>query len=198
MAKQISIAATSAAASLTGLASNVTGATWTLTANDCGDSLAHKITIRNDSATDHSAKTVTIVGTGPNDEPQTETGLALPGSSATVTSTKYFKSVTSVTPSATIGADTMDIGWAADSVSAWHFTQQNANPFSIGFGCVVASGSPTYTVQHTYGDGTAFNHSVVAAKTVNAEGSYTAPIVAIRLMFAAAGGVNLAAIQAGA
>ena len=191
----ISIAGTSAAASLTGLASNVTGATWTLSANDAGDSLAHKLTIRNDSVTDHSAKTAIVVGTGPNGEPQTKT-YNLPGTSATITSADYWLSVSSVTPSATIGTDTMDIGWAADAVSAWYFPKTWPEHFSIGFGCVI-SGTPTYTVQHSYGDGAPFNHSVVAAKTANSDGSYSAPIAAIRLLFTAAGTVTLTAIQGG-
>jgi len=192
-----SISATSVAANTTGFASNVTGATWTLTATTSGDSLAHLVTIHNDSATDHSAKTATIVGTDGDGNVQTET-LNLPAGTATVTSTKYFGSVISVTPSATIGADTMDIGWAAGSVSGWKYFKENPGQFAVGFGCLVASGSPNYSVQHQYGDGTAFTHSVVTGKTANADGSYLVPITAMRLMFTAAGGVNLTAIQYGA
>ena len=196
MPKIISISAVSAAASLTGFASDVTGATWALTANNSGDSLAHKLTIRNDSATNHSAKTATVVGTGPEGQPQTKV-YSLPGVSATITSADYWLTVTSVTPSATIGADTMDIGWGVDSVTAWQFPSQ-VSPFSIGLGCVVASGTPTFTLQHSYGDGIAFPHASVTSKTANAEATYTAPVRAIRLSFAAAGGVDVTAIQAGA
>lgn len=103
-------------ASLTGFASNVTGAAWTLSVTAPTDGLAHTVTIRNDAAVDHSGKTALLVGTDANGNAITET-LALPGVSATVTSTKYFKTLTSVTPSATIGADTMDIGWSAVSIS---------------------------------------------------------------------------------
>lgn len=103
---------TLAAANLTGFASNATGATWPLTATTAGDGVAHPVTIRNDSVTDHAAKTVILTGTDANGQPQTET-MNLPAGSATVTSTKYFLTLTSVVPSATIGADTMDIGWTA-------------------------------------------------------------------------------------
>ena len=103
---------TLAAANLTGFASNATGATWPLTATTAGDGVAHPVTIRNDSATDHAAKTAILTGTDANGQPQTET-MNLPAGSATVTSTKYFLTLTSVVPSATIGADTMDIGWTA-------------------------------------------------------------------------------------
>lgn len=107
---------TLSALNATGYASNVTGATWTLSANSASDGLGHPVTIKNDSVTDHSAKTAVITGTDAEGNDLTET-LNLPGTSATVTSLKYFKTVTSVVPSATIGADTMDIGWTAIAVT---------------------------------------------------------------------------------
>lgn len=192
---RLTISATSAAASVTGLASNATGATWALSATNCGDAMAHLITVKGDAATDHSAKTAIIVGTDANGRPLTET-INLPNGTATVTTTGYFLTVTSVTPSATIGADTMDIGWAAGSISPTVLPDMDADVFSLGFGCTI-SGSPTYTVQHNYGEGAWFNHSAVAAKTVNADGAYSAPVAGIRLMFAAAGTVTFAGIQAG-
>ena len=96
-------------ANLTRYLSNATGATWTLTETNSSDSLAHTVTIKNDSATNHSAKTAILIGTDSANRSLTET-VNLPGSSLTVTSTRYFKTLTSITPSATIGADTMDIG----------------------------------------------------------------------------------------
>lgn len=103
-------------ADLTGFASNVTGATFTITTTATSDGLAHQVSIRNDSATDHSGKTVTLVGTDADGRSQTEV-VTGPGTSATVESTKYFKTLTSATPSATIGADTFDIGWVDEFVS---------------------------------------------------------------------------------
>lgn len=97
-------------ASLTGFASNVTGAAFTLTATSSGDGLAHQVSIRNDSANDHSGKTVTLVGTDPDGYALTEV-VTGPGASATVESAGYFLTLTSATPSSTIGADTFDIGW---------------------------------------------------------------------------------------
>lgn len=94
-----------------GFATNVTGATFTLTATSSGDSLAHKVTVLNNTATDHSGKTLALIGTDPDGRAQTET-LTGPAGSATVTSAKYYLTLTSITPSATIGADTFNIGWA--------------------------------------------------------------------------------------
>lgn len=95
---------------LTGFASNVTGASFVLTATAPTDGIAHQVSIKNDSGTDHSGKTVTLVGTDADNLAQTEV-VTGPGAAATVESTKYFKTLTSATPSSTIGADTFDIGW---------------------------------------------------------------------------------------
>lgn len=102
---------TPSTASLTNYASNVTGLSWTITTNTTADGLAHQVTIRNDSATDHSGKTVTLTGRDSDAADQTNT-FALPGPNATVTSTLYFSYLATAVPSATIGADTMDIGSA--------------------------------------------------------------------------------------
>ena len=101
---------TPANSSTTGFASSVTGASFTLTATTSGDSLAHKVTVTNLTATDHSGKTLSIVGTDENGFAQSES-ITAPAGSATVTSTKYYLNLTSVTPSATIGSDTFSIGW---------------------------------------------------------------------------------------
>lgn len=103
--------------SLTGFASNMTGAgPWTMTADNSGDGLAHQVSIRNDSANNHAGKTVTLVGTDADGNAQTEV-VTGPGGSATVESTKYFLTLTTATPSATIGTDTFDFGWVDEFVS---------------------------------------------------------------------------------
>lgn len=136
-------------ASLTGFASNVTGATWTLTATSSGDGLAHQVSIRNDTATSHSGKTALLTGTDPDGNAQTET-VTLPGSSATVESTKYFKTLTSVVPSATIGADTMDIGWVDEfSTGTYVLNWHNANAAHIH---VDVTGTINYTVDQASGN----------------------------------------------
>lgn len=194
--QRFTLSGTSAALNATGFASNVTGATWTLTATNCGDGLAHKVTIHNDAATDHSAKTALLTGTDANDNVLTET-MSLPGGTLTTTSTNYFKTLTSIVPSATVGADTMDIGWNASSTTNWYYPKTpREDVFNIGFGCRVVTGSPTYTVQHTYDGISWFNHSVVAAKTADADGTYTSPVAAVRLSFTAAGGVSMVGLQA--
>lgn len=137
-----------AAESLTGFASNVTGASFTLTATSSGDSLAHQVSVRNDSATDHSAKTLTLVGTDQDGFSQSET-ISAPGSSATVESTKYFLTLTSVTPSATIGADTFDIGWVDEFVTKTLPTNWRGHNSALR---VDVTGTINYDIEQTFTD----------------------------------------------
>lgn len=134
-------------ANLTGFASNVTGATFTLTANVATDGLAHRVSILNDSANDHSGKTVTLVGTDVSDAILTEVVIG-PAGSATVESSGYFKTLTNATPSATIGADTFDIGWV-DEVSSQvvpiNWRSQNAATINVD-----VTGTINFTVQETF------------------------------------------------
>lgn len=96
---------------------NVTGAgPWNSITPSAPDLLAHQISIRNDSVTNHSAKTLTLIGTDADGRAQTEQ-LAAPNTSATVESTKYFLTLTQTTISASIGADTFDIGFVDEIAS---------------------------------------------------------------------------------
>ena len=70
-------------ADLTGFLSNATGATWTIATTAPTDGLAHQVSIRNDTANDHSAKTAVLTGTDANNAVLTET-VTLPAGSATV------------------------------------------------------------------------------------------------------------------
>lgn len=134
-------------ASLTGFASNVTGASFTLTANDSGDGLAHQVSIRNDSATDHSGKTITLVGTDPDGNALTE-AVTGPGNGATVESSGYFLTLTSATPSATIGSDTFDIGWVDEFCSRTiplNWRAQTAAAINVD-----VTGTIDFTVQQSF------------------------------------------------
>jgi hypothetical protein len=102
--------------STTYFAASVTGATFTLTNTAVTDNLAHQVTVLNNTATDHSGKTLTFTGTDQDGKAQTET-IAAPAGSATVTTTKYYLTLTSVTVSATIGSDTFSIGYKNTFVS---------------------------------------------------------------------------------
>ena len=176
-------------ASLTEFASNVTGDTFILTNNNTSDGLAHIVTIRNDSATDYQGITITLTG-------KDQDGLTVvdvvtgPAGSATVSSSVYFAQLDSAVPSATIGADTFDIGMAAQ-VTTQTYPSNYHNP-STGF-IIDVTGTIDWTLQHT-GDeiqlprsGNGFtwqNHtdSDLVAQTISRSGNYAYGIGALRLI----------------
>lgn len=171
-------------ASLTGFASNVTGAAFTLTANGATDELAHRVSIRNDSATDHSGKTVTLVGTDVSNAALTEV-VTGPVGSATVESSGYFKTLTSATPSATIGADTFDIGWV-DEVSSQvvpvNWRSQNAATVNVDItGTISFTAQETFDIIQTVGFQGAQWLNIAALTTKTADTTSTATLAATAL-----------------
>lgn len=79
------------------------------------------------------------------------------------------------------------ISKSGTGTTAWIPMDYKQNPFNVGMGIVV-NGTVNYTIEHTFDDvfdstvtPTAFSHSVLAAKTANADGNYAFPIRAIRI-----------------
>jgi len=130
-----------------GLVNDATGATSPLTqlSTGPGDGLAHQIAIV--SAANLSAITFTLTGTDADGVALVE---AVTGPNATtVESTGYFKTVTSIAISATLGANTVDLGWADEFVTP---TIQ-LNTYAQGVsGNVDVTGTIDYTVQATNSD----------------------------------------------
>lgn len=197
---------TNVALNASGLAAAVAWAAggYALSATTPGDGLAHLITFTGLAATNHSAKTVTVTGTDADGNAQTDT-MAGPNGAVAVTTAKYFKTVTSVTISATTGADTFNIGWTAAAVGATIYPDYTRNDvINIGVFCRVPSGTPGYGLEYT-GDATPAGldatswlaHATIAAKTATFAGSITTPVLAIRLKFSAAGPVNMTVIEPG-
>ncbi len=188
---------TPAATTQNGFANNITGASWTLTTLTPADGLGHFVTIHNDSGTDHSLKTLVLSGLDQDGKSQTET-VNLPTGTATVTSTKYFSTLISpLVPSATIGADTMDIGWSAVAVSPTIPLDWRQDPFNVTL-VVDVSGTISVTAQHTadnpydyydnhgtltVGSQTAlyFDDATIASKSADTQASLITPYQATRL-----------------
>lgn len=86
--------------------------------------------------------------------------------------------------------------------TAWIPINTKQTPVNIGIGCVVV-GTVTYDIEHTYDNvlagqtATAFKHPTLTAKTTNADGSYLAPISAIRINVTADAGTVTATILQG-
>ncbi|MCK5606908.1 hypothetical protein KAR91_33710 [Candidatus Pacearchaeota archaeon] len=154
------------------------------------DGLGHLVTITQVSATNHAGKTAAIVGTDASDNPLTETLAALPNGAVTVTGVKYFKTVTSITPSATIGADTMTAGFAAGSASRWHKAPERStdrSAYNLGLQVSVVSGSPNFGVEITVDGKYAVDHATIAAKTATISSNQAYPIQAFRVKLTVAG-----------
>lgn len=180
---------TFAALDADGFANDVaySGGGYALTANTAGDLCGHPVTILGNAATNHSAKTFTITGTDANDVAITN-AIAGPNGVATVTSTKRFKTVTSVTVDSTTGADTFDIGWTALASTAWIGLDTRYAPFDVGVGAVLVSGTVDYDLEHTYDDistnatvQVAYNNATMAAKTASFDVGLSYPVKAVRL-----------------
>jgi hypothetical protein len=197
---------TPAALDADGLANDVaySGGGYALTATTPNDSLAHIITILGNAATNHSAKTFTVTGTDANDLAISE-GIAGPNGVATVSTTKHFKTVTSVTVSATTGADTFDIGWSAVAVGPIFPLNWRQTDFQVSLG-VAVTGTIDVTVQHTFdalhseysSSLTWFPHASLGNVTANEDGNYAFPVTATRLMInsvTAGGTVTFLVIQ---
>lgn len=131
-----------------GYLNDATGAgPWTTILALTTDGAAHKVTIA--SAANLSALTITVTGTDPNGWALTE---AITGPNATtVTSTKYFKTVTGVSSSGTLGANTMDVGWAAACATPTYPVNQYADGYGPSVG-VDIGGTVTYTGWQCNGD----------------------------------------------
>jgi hypothetical protein len=72
--------------------------------------------------------------------------------------------------------------------SAWLPIDYIQDPMHIGLGCVIVSGTATYSVEHTFDDiydstvtPVAFQNSGITAQTTNKDGNYAFPVRAIRL-----------------
>lgn len=130
-----------------GLVNDATGATTPLTqlTTGPGDGLAHQINIT--SGANLSGITFTLTGTDADDVALTE---AVTGPNATtVESTGYFKTVTSIAISGTLGANTVDLGWVDEFVTP---TIQ-LNTYARGVSANIdVTGTINYTVQATHSD----------------------------------------------
>lgn len=135
---------TPAAADADYFANNVTGTNLTLAQTSTPDGLAHQITILNNTANDHSGKTITITGTY-NGNTQTET-ITGPGPSATVTTTLYYTTLTSVVFSTTIAPDTVDAGYNATFAGRIITSDWEGNETTVG---VTVTGTINYSVEYT-------------------------------------------------
>ena len=185
---------TPANSSTTGYAASVTGATFTLTNFSSGDGVARKVSILNNTVTDHSAKTLTIIGLNAENKTITEV-LSAPGASATVVSVNYYLSIVSITPSATIGADTFSIGWGSLFVCPCIPCNWRGGQASID---VTVTGTITYSVEQTWDDIQTKTTAFVWVVNNAGEGAQTAKLQIVLAVLPKAYRLNIASYTNGA
>jgi hypothetical protein len=195
--RPISLKYTPLATSTTGLASSVTGASWPLTTTVLSDGLAHIITITNLTANTHASIAIAIVGLDASGHAQSETISTGPAGNATVSSSKYYSTVTSVTPASTWGSDTASIGYTAVATSPVIPLEYRQDPFVVNLS-VEVTGTISVTAQHSLD--TPFNQydnppipaavanmvwfadATIAAKAANTQATLTTPYLATQLL----------------
>ena len=129
---------------------NSTGAATAVTTSTTTDGLAHTVTLVAPVQATLAGVTFTIVGTDADGNAQTETGLVGPASGATVVSTKYFKSITTIQPSATMGALVVSVGCSA--VSASPSIPLERRSISPAYLDIDITGTINFTVNETFED----------------------------------------------
>ena len=131
--------------STTGFDTGLTGAgPFTPAVTTPTDSLAHQVSLT--SGQNLSAITLTLTGTDPDGKAQTE-DVTGPNAN-TVESTKYFLTLTTITASSTLGANTLDAGWVDEVMSAT-FPIDRMSPYAANL-LVDITGTINFTVQEAW------------------------------------------------
>lgn len=138
---------TPAAVDTDGIVDGATGATSPIAqvGTSAGDGLAHQLNLT--SAANLSGITFTITGTDADGLALTES-IAGPNAT-TIETTEYFRTVTSIAISATLGANTVDIGWVDEFVTP---TLPMAYTVDRAQVSVKVTGTINYSVQQTLSD----------------------------------------------
>lgn len=163
------------------------------------------------ASADISGVTFTIRGTDRNGLAITETFVG--PSNATPVPTQYiYASVTSITPAGS-DADTLEVGWDTEVISAPVMLDHFRNPFAVSVMGDITSAAGSFSIQHTFDDlqnptkardelpyaegyGQWLNHASIAAKTADTDGNYAFPVEAVRLVVTS-GTVKMTVMQAG-
>jgi hypothetical protein len=159
------------------------------------------------SAADLSAINFTVTGTPPGN-PRKTISVTVAGPNATTKNVNYFGTVTDITASAAFNPNQVSAGWTNVGVSpAWVCDVRQA-PFALGFGCVIQTGTPTLSVQHTFStmfepygniDPTTwewFTNAAINGLAVSTDGNYAFPVSAVRMVVNGTGTVTFKGYQA--
>ncbi len=113
------------------------------------DGLAHRLSITDAGADDQTTSTWTIIGTDQNNIALTES-LTGPGSTLTVETVGYFKTVTSVTIASPVATSTADMG-TVDEISGQTVPIDRRSGYGLN-ASIDVTGTLNFTVQETFVD----------------------------------------------
>lgn len=151
------------------------------------DSLAHRLSIIDLGADVQTGATYTITGESEAGIEQTE-DIAGPGASATIETTKYFQTVSSITIASPVATSTIDVG-TVDEVQTKVFPLNNYNRVGATI-FVDVTGTIDFTVQETFNpmseadpaaNATFIDITALADKTADTVGSATVGATAMRV-----------------
>mgnify|MGYP003116290227 CR=1 FL=1 len=125
---------------------NSTGASVAPTTTSTTDGLAHKVTLTAPVQATLAGIAFTILGTDGGTNPVQET-LNGPASGATVTTSRQFETIVSITPSASMGALTLAVGISASEAITQWVNLENTTTDPMIF--VHVTGTINYTVFQT-------------------------------------------------
>ncbi len=167
------------------LAQNITASTALLLNGPLGTTLDYARIIGVYSGSDLSSSSFTIVGTNAHGESQTEI-IATGPSSSTVVSVKLYKTITSVTPGATI-ASNVEVGTVATTLSAEsdykaleHYNGSTPTYF------VDVTGTINYTLSECFMDVNSYTAAELVWMPLSAHTAKTADTVAVGTLHATA------------
>ena len=162
-----------------------TGAATAPTTTSTSDGLAHYITLTSPVQATLAGINFTIVGTDPDGHSISET-IAGPASASTVTSTKFFKTVATIQPSATMGALTLAVGIAVTAIA--QTIALTNSPAAAGM-TVAVTGTINYTMYETFSN--VYEHeattvstqiTALASKTANTSGNASVSATGVILL----------------
>jgi hypothetical protein len=184
-----------------GFFNNVTGdisaTAWTTANSALTDGCAHYVSLA--SSADLHAITFTFTGTDAEGRTQTESSIG--PNNTTIYLTKYFKTITSVTSSATLGANTLDVGWTGAAHTPCIPVDCHAGN-GAAVGCDI-SGTISYTVQNTnddiWNDQTPSWYDLIDARTTDWYGTAEPGSTGVRVAIAShTSGVVIFTVSQGA
>ena len=162
-----------------------TGAATAPTTTATSDGLAHYVTLTSPAQATLAGVNFTIVGTDADGHAVTNT-IAGPASASTVTSTVFFKTVTTIQPSATMGVLTLAVGIAVTAIT--QTIPLTNSPAAAGM-TVAVTGTVNYTMYETFAN--VYEHdsntvstpiTALTSKSANTSGSAAVSATGVLLL----------------